>query len=243
MPDTRKESTSRTLEHGLDVLLCFLKDNRELSLTEIAKAVNRNTTSTYRLIQTLTEKGFLARNPENRKYSPGMTLKLLGDLVDDRRDLVLTAHPHLVRLHAEFNENVTIYIYHNFKRLCLDRIESTQPIHQSVREGDELPLTRGAGGTALLAYLPSKVQTAVMRSDPGVPRETLEDIRTRGYAVSYNEKGLGSTGIGVPIFDRNGNVLASLNISGPVNRMTVDIVQRCIPAMLRASQAITAELP
>ena len=80
----KSEATSRTLEHGLDVLMCFLKDHRELSLTEIARTVGRNTTSTYRLIQTLAEKGFLSRNPENRKYFPGMTVKMLGELVDDK---------------------------------------------------------------------------------------------------------------------------------------------------------------
>ena len=72
------EPASKTLEHGLDVLLCFLGEKRELSLTEIAAIVGRNTTSTYRLAQTLTEKGFLSKNPQNKKYSPGMTLKKLG---------------------------------------------------------------------------------------------------------------------------------------------------------------------
>ena len=48
------EPASKTLEHGLDVLLCFLGERRELSLTEIAAIVGRNTTSTYRLAQTLT---------------------------------------------------------------------------------------------------------------------------------------------------------------------------------------------
>jgi len=33
------EPASKTLEHGLDVLLCFLGERRELSLTEIAAIV------------------------------------------------------------------------------------------------------------------------------------------------------------------------------------------------------------
>ena len=115
----KSEAMSRTLEHGLDVLMCFLKDHRELSLTEIARTVGLNTTSTYRLIQTLAEKGFLSRNPENRKYFPGMTVKMLGELVDDKEELRLAAHPYLVKAHREFNENVSVYIYHNFKLRCV----------------------------------------------------------------------------------------------------------------------------
>lgn len=240
--NVRSESSSRTLEHGLDVLLCFLEDTRELSLTDIARTVGRNTTSTYRLVQTLTDKGFLSRNPQNRKYFPGMALKLLGDLADNRRDLVLTARPYITRIHEEFNENVTVFIYHNFKRVCLDRIESTHPIHQGVKVGDELSLTHGAGGTALLAFLPTKVRHAVMKSDPGVSDEVLDGIRERGYAVSYNESGLGSTGVGAPIFDKNGNIVAALNLSGPVNRMTEDIVEKSVRTITEAAKKITEEL-
>ena len=66
----KSEATSRTLEHGLDVLMCFLKDHRELSLTEIARTVGRNTTSTYRLIQTLAEKGSCRGIPRTASIFP-----------------------------------------------------------------------------------------------------------------------------------------------------------------------------
>ena len=238
----KSEATSRTLEHGLDVLMCFLKDHRELSLTEIARTVGRNTTSTYRLIQTLAEKGFLSRNPENRKYFPGMTVKMLGELVDDKEELRLAAHPYLVKAHREFNENVSVYIYHNFKRLCIDRIESTHPLRQTVLVGEELPLTLGGGGTALLAFLPPKVQAAVMKSEPGISPEKLREIREKGYAVSYDEMGQGSVGIGVPIFDKHGQVLAALNLSGPTNRLTGDVVTRGVARLREIAAQVTAEL-
>ena len=80
-------------------------------------------------------------------------------------------------LHREFNENVSLYVYHNFKRLCLDRIESTHPLHQTVLIGEELPRTLGGGGTALLAFLPARVQTAVMRSEEGCTPQKLAEIR------------------------------------------------------------------
>jgi DNA-binding IclR family transcriptional regulator len=242
MTITSGEAASKTLEHGLDVLLCFLEHQRELSLTEIAQLVGRNTTSTYRLAQTLSEKGFLKKDPISKKYSPGMTLRLLGDLVDGRDELVLTVHPYLVELHREFNENVSLYVYHNFKRLCLDRIESTHPLHQTVLIGEELPLTLGGGGTALLAFLPERVQTAVLKSEEGCTREKLTDIRRRGYAISYDEMGQGSIGLGAPVFGKKGEAIGALNLSGPVARLTDSVVSRGVEALLEASRAITAEL-
>ncbi|MBQ4490262.1 MAG: IclR family transcriptional regulator [Pyramidobacter sp.] len=236
------EPASKTLEHGLDVLLCFLGERRELSLTEIAAIVGRNTTSTYRLAQTLTEKGFLSKNPQNKKYSPGMTLKKLGDLVDGHSDLVLLVHPYLVELHREFNENVSLYVYHNFKRLCLDRIESTHPLHQTVLIGEELPLTLGGGGTALLAFLPPRVQTAVLRSEDGCAPDKLVEIRRRGYAVSYDEMGQGSIGLGTPILDANGVAVGALNLSGPVSRLTDSVVSRGIDSLIDAAKRISEEL-
>lgn len=244
MPNSNSSaaSTSKTLEHGLNVLLCFLNHPHELSLTEIAEILGRNTTSTYRLIQTLTEKGFLTRNPENKKYLPGLALKFLGELVNDHENLVLTAHPYLVRLNQEFNENVTVYVYHNFKRICIDRIESSNPLRESVRIGNELSLSHGAGGTALLAFLPQKLQDSVLRSDPGITPEALENIRLQGYVISRNETNKGISGIGAPIFDKNGNVLAALNMSAPVSRMTEDMIRRGVAAVTLAAREITAEL-
>ena len=234
-------AASKTLEHGLDVLLCFLEHQRDLSLTEIAQFVGRNTTSTYRLAQTLAEKGFLEKDPVTKRYSPGMTLKKLGDLVDDHSDLVLVVHPYLVKLHQEFNENVSLFTYHNFRRLCLDRIESSHPL-RSFTFGHEMRLTVGAGGTALLAFLPERVQTAVIKSEGGCTREKLLDIRRRGYAVSYDEMKEGTIGIGVPILDKNGEALACLNLSGPVARLTDSTVSRGVEALLEAARQIEAEL-
>ena len=241
MTITSGEAASKTLEHGLDVLLCFLEHRRELSLTEIAQLVGRNTTSTYRLAQTLSEKGFLKKDPISKKYSPGMTLRLLGDLVDGQDELVLTAHPYLVELHREFNENVSLFTYHNFRRLCLDRIESSHPL-RSFSFGHEMSLTVGAGGTSLLAFLPERVQTAVIKSEGGCTREKLADIRRRGYAVSYDEMKEGTIGIGVPILDKKGEALACLNISGPIARLTDSVVSRGVEALLEAARAIAAEL-
>lgn len=236
------EPASKTLEHGLNVLLCFLQDKRELSLTEIAQRVGRNTTSTYRLTQTLAEMGFLSKNAENKKYSPGITLKKLGDLVDDHSDLVHTVHPYLAALHREFNENVSLYVYNNFKRLCLDRIESTHPIRQTVLIGEELSLTAGAGGTALLAFLPPRVQTAVLRSDGNCTPQKLAEIRRRGYAVSYNEAGQGAIGLGAPILNPDGIAVGSLNLSGPSSRLTDSVVSRGVESLLEAARGIAVEL-
>lgn len=236
------EPASKTLEHGLNVLLCFLQEKRELSLTEIAQRVGRNTTSTYRLTQTLTDMGFLSKNAENKRYFPGITLKKLGDLVDDHSDLIHIVHPYLVTLHREFNENVSLYVYNNFKRLCLDRIESTHPIRQTVLVGEELSLTAGGGGTALLAFLPPRVQTAVLRSEGRCTPQKLAEIHRRGYAVSYNETGQGAIGLGVPILDASGVAVGSLNLSGPASRLTDSVVSRGVESMLEAARAIAAEL-
>lgn len=243
MEDTENNETpTKTLEHGLDVLLCFLQYKKELSLTEIAQIVNRNTSSTYRLIVTLEKNNFLIKNPENKKYFLGSTIGKLGALVNDNQDLIVTVHPYLVQIHKQFNENVSLYVFQNFKRLCIDRIESTHALRQTVLVGEELTLTRGGGGTALLAWMPPKVRAAVLRSDPGVNEEQLAKIRADGYSVSRDELKHGTIGLGAPIFDRDGNVIAALNMSGPISRMPEDIIRQGIRSLLQATKEINTEL-
>ncbi len=236
------EAASKTLEQGLKVLTCFLQQPGELSLTEIARLLGRNTSSTYRLIVTLEKNDFLRRNPLNKRYSLGSMILRLGQAADGRQDLIAAAHPYLVRINREFNENVTVYVYENYRRLCLDRIESSHPLRQSVEIGQDLSLTRGAGGKALLAWMDPKVRTSVLLSEGGCTEDDLAKIRSDGYSVTYDEIGHGNIGIGAPIFGPDGKITAALNMSGPVPRMTDDVVQRGLEAICQAAAEISQKL-
>jgi len=244
LPNKRTSSdfSAKTLEHGLDVLTCFLRHPGQLSLTEIAHMVGRNTSSTYRLIATLEKHDFLKRDPENKKYSLGFAIRQLGELANDKQYLISIVHPHLVELNAMFNENATLYVCQNYRRLCIDRIESTHPLRQVMSIGTTLSLSRGAGGKVILAWLPETIRNAVYQVDPFSTEEILGKIRIAGYAVTCNESQNGTTGIAAPLFNADGTIAGSLDISGPETRLSEEIIDKAIKAVCKHASKISSIL-
>nr|WP_239527747.1 IclR family transcriptional regulator C-terminal domain-containing protein [Haloferax alexandrinus] len=87
-------------------------------------------------------------------------------------------------------------------------------------------------GKAILAYLPEARRAEIVERH-GLPSGTnrtvsslseLEDsltrVRERGYAIDDEEHLRGIRGIAVPLLDKNGEVKASIGVTGPRDRFT-----------------------
>jgi DNA-binding IclR family transcriptional regulator len=70
----------------------------------------------------------------------------------------------------------------------------------------------------------------------------LQTIRSRGYAVSFGERHTGAAGIGAPVFDGDGKLVAAVGLTGPSSRIDDDCVRRCSPLVVNAAQRISFSL-
>lgn len=241
-PKNNRPIVLGTLEYGLKVLLCFRESQgAELSLTEVSKKIGRSVTNTYRLVYTLEQCGFLRRNPENKKFSLGAIVQILADYAVDNRSLIALAHPFLYKLREKYNENVNLYVYQNFKCLCIDRLESTHAVRETYPIGVERSLLKGSVGKSILAWLPFRVRSTVYATDAEdpPPDEELAAIRDQGFAFSSNETGKGTAGVASPIFDKNGKLLGAINISAPCYRFNDRVLSEWSRDVKEAAAAIS----
>ncbi|NLV75924.1 MAG: IclR family transcriptional regulator, partial [Tissierellia bacterium] len=84
----------------------------------------------------------------------------------------------------------------------------------------------------LLAYKPKDVRDDKLEKieltkytentivDKGKLIKELEEVREKGYAFDNEEREIGVSCIGAPVFDINNNTIASITISGPTARFT-----------------------
>jgi DNA-binding IclR family transcriptional regulator len=79
-------------------------------------------------------------------------------------------------------------------------------------------------------------------TDPRRVRAILADVAAQGYAVTKSENHPEMAGIAAPIFDHNGNAIAACGFAIPALRMDRDLVERCVPLVLRAAGAVSSEL-
>ncbi len=243
---------SQTLMRVVKILDCFTQDQPELGVREIARLVDLSTSSTGRLMCAMKELGILSQNPNTKVYSVGPRVLTWAGVYMATSDIRNIAYPYLQELHDATSETISLYILDGNERVCIERLESTQNIRfVAPRVGRRLPLHAGSAGKVMLAYLPEKQREDLLALDgltrltektivdPGALRTELAKIRQDGYAISKGEWILDASGIAAPIFDRFGEVLAALTISGPSQRFTNEVFDGFIPVVTRVAMHIS----
>jgi DNA-binding IclR family transcriptional regulator len=163
------------------------------------------------------------------------------------------ARPMLEELHRLTQETVNLYVLDGLERVCVDRIESSQRVRVIVQVGERMPLYAGSAGKAILAFAPSTLVERILEkplermtdntiTDPAKLREDLRSIRNHGYATSYSERFTDVLGLAAPVFDATGNVIASLNVAGPLVRFGDAEVAKYAPEVMRLAQEASQSL-
>jgi len=248
MATDQEKGTVRAVERALDILLCFAGTENELGLSDIAKRLGLHKSTVHRLLASLESKGFIRRNPTSEKYRLGWSVLELVSNVYQSDDLSSIVLPEMTRLRDLLGETISLYIRSGNERIRTQAVESNQPVRRVANIGKRLPLFVGASGKILLAYAKEPLEDLV--NDPSWPAdlsqdeflEQLKSIRHQGYAVSIEERELGAAAVAAPIFSRNGDIVAALSVSGPVDRFNEEAVERIATAVKQSAEILTKML-
>ncbi len=226
------QTTTRTVDRALDILLCFGENESGLTLTQISERVGMHKSTVHRLLATLEKKRFVQRL-DDASYRLGLGLVELGFSVLKTNDIHRQALPYMQRLATEYRENVDLGILDDDSVLYLQVIESTQRVKIASAPGQRLPIHCTATGKVFLAYLPEKQMQTILKSVhrkyPECTATTLAEIQTqlklirgRGFAISEQEYEEGINAVAAPILDANQFPVAAMAIVGPAFRLSAE---------------------
>jgi DNA-binding IclR family transcriptional regulator len=223
--------TVRAVERALDILLCFT-DSSDLSLTEISSRVQLHKSTVHRLLASLEGKGFLLRDAATEKYRLGFRLWELSANLSQSDDPGLILLPELERLRDQLGETISLYVRDGYERVRIQAVQSNHAIRRVAPVGARMPLQVGASSKVLVAFAEPAVQETLLASadwPTGLEREAylqqLSDTRRLGYATSVEEREPGAAAVSAPILTRGGRLVAALAVSGPANRLTLEVMQ------------------
>lgn len=237
-----------SLQKGLDILCSFDFDRDALSAQAISERLEIPLSTTYRYIQTLEEKGFLARDPDSRKYKLGLMLLQVGNIVASQMRFVDLIMPHMKSLSSLSGETVLLTVLRGWESVCIEKIEAPRLIKLSLETGSSLALHAGASSKILLAYqkdsfIDSMLQKTVLTrftdntiTDPIALKKELETIREKGFAFSDHEVDLGVRAISAPVFDHKARLVAGLTVAGPSERMRNKNIPQLVQAVKESAQ-------
>ncbi|MDX1620734.1 MAG: IclR family transcriptional regulator [Nitriliruptorales bacterium] len=228
---SKKRSTgSRTLARGLSLLQALGEEQDGATVSGLSEATDLDRAVLYRLLDTLTDEGFVTRDPETRKYRLGLSMLELGVRAAQGLEVRRLAGAALRSLSEDTNETACLAVRDREDLVVVEVIEPGDRFVQvNYRVGFRHPLGVAAHGQALLAFLPE-----------GAGNADLQPVRQRGVAYTRDELEQGASGVAAPVFDHTGRAVAAVGIVAPTARLPDP--ENVALRVLRAAREISERL-
>ena len=216
------------VERALAILDAFTEQDRSLTLAQVATRTGFYKSTILRLAASLEKKGYLIRLADGA-WRLGAAAARLGAVYQAAFDLGDIVEPVLQQVVAETGETAAFHVRDGKVRISLYRVESPQRIRDHVRQGEHLPLDRGAGGKVLLAFTGGK-------------GEESEQIRRDKLCVSRGDRIADLGGISAPVFSDGLKLVGALTVSLPLSRFDEAAVKKHRSVVLTHAAALTRTL-
>lgn len=258
MTQTRRKKSDyiiQSVDHALDVLEAFHGEEDELGITELSRRLKLHKNNIFRILATLTNRGYMEQNRINDNYRLGLKTLELGQTYIRHAGLLTVARPIMEELGAQINENVYIGILKGKFAFYLDVVESNHTVRVLSRVGCRVPTYCSAIGKVQLAYESMEIVMEILNrkelksytpntiTDRDRILDHLELIKELGYAIDDEEWDEGVRCVGAPVYDYTRKVVAALSISAPSVRLSINKVKKdYVPLLKRASAKISNQL-
>lgn len=212
--------------------------NEPCGLAELCSRTGLPRATAHRLAVGLEVHRLLRRGSDGR-WRPGAALaELAGGAVDP---LLEAATVVLPKLRDVTGESVQLYRRDGMQRLCIASAEPPSGLRDTVPVGTALSMTAGSGAKVLAAWSDPATQRAVL-AEAVYGERTLMEVRRRGWAQSVAERESGVASVSAPVRDTQGNVVAAISVSGPIDRMGRRPGARWAADLLAAAEALQNRL-
>jgi DNA-binding IclR family transcriptional regulator len=199
----------------------------------LAAEMGLSVATAHRILSVLAEEGLLTHDPYSKLYHLGMELFVLGAAAQQFsiRDRL---RPVLDEVARDTEDTVFLLIRSGNDAVCIDRVEGSFPIRTLTLDiGARRPLGIGAGGLALLAYLPDEQVAAVLAANAaryasyagfGVEdiRRAVAETRELGYAPNSGLLRPNVIAVGVPVPDSSGRIAAAISVAAIPERLPAE---------------------
>jgi DNA-binding IclR family transcriptional regulator len=227
----RPPEGSQSIHRAIDLLHAIAKlQGKRSGLSRLAREVQLPNSTSHRILSVLVQRGLITRDPLSKNYHLGVELFSLGTEAQQFtiKDLL---RPALERIAHESQDSVYLFVRSGNDGLCIDKIDGTYPIRiYDVGIGDRRVLGFGSGCLALLAFLPEdQIETIISSNKVKYHqhfhltakkiRLLVKKSRELTYALSEDVVIEGTTGVGLPFFNRIGQVVAAISVGGISRRL------------------------
>ncbi len=214
------------------MLEAFRTDKLDLSLVEIISRTGLNKSAAQRFTHTLHRLDYLKKDLASRRYSLSKKVLESANCFLSMDTLVNRATPHIIDLRRQLDMRVGMGCLHGRNAMYLIPLQSNRAAFRTAHPGFEVPVYCTSTGRALLAFgeydqvkniiasCDRKKYTPFTIIDVDEIMSEIELVRQNGYSITDQELITADINIAAPIFDTQGNAVATVTASGSKSKWT-----------------------
>ena len=226
------------LARGMKILEYLAGRPEGASAVEVAAAMKLPKPSVFRMLLTLADGGYLAKDEELAQYRLSRKLLSLGYAAIDGRGLLERAMDSLRALRDESGESSKIAVLCGNEGIVLDQLPGRNPVTVMVQIGHRFPLHTAAPGKAMVAFLPEaergrilgaieyKRFTATTITSRAALEAELAKVRETGVAYDMGEELEELRCVSAPVLNHVGYPIAAVWIGGTASSIKDEALGR-----------------
>ena len=244
----KRQYSAPALEKGLDILELFASTPEGLTVSEVARRLDRTVSQIFRMILCLQARGYLAQSATDDTYHLTLRLFRIAQEHPPTKRLVTEALPSMHELAQKLRQSCHLGIIDGGHVVILAQVDSPEPTGFYVKIGSKVELMHAATGHVILAHQSEDARARALeewrletkkRSAPPDLERHLAKIRARGFERRASYEVAGVVNVSFPIVNVQGQAIAGLTVPY-VKRLEERLaMQDVVEAVREASRKIS----
>lgn len=244
---------SEALARGLGVINAFNDQRRQMTLSDVARAIDLPRATVRRALATLVALGYLETEGRLFRLTPRILKLAMAYLSSDPVPSIL--QPVCENICREVGASCSVAVLDGDEAVMIARAVPARPASVGLGVGYRLPVFCSALGRVLASAMPDVELEAFLSqlkpvrftrqtvvSKPQIRRLIL-DARKKGYALADREAEIGIRSVAVPLVRFDGKVVAALNIGVQPEQVSAKVmIADYVPLLMKEAAALRERL-
>lgn len=218
----------RQVANVFDLMEYFERRRRPATLAEISDDLGWPRSSTFNLVGTIVEKGYLYEPRPRAGYYPTPRWLAFAQTIAEAEPLPDAVQAAVAEIAERTGETTAVSAMSGVQAMFLHVAESRHSVRYHARVGDRVPLNASSAGRAILAQLSPATRQSLYRKmdferfsdttplNAEIVERELAEAAVRGYHQSSSEYTPDLAGVSLPLVVGARNL--SIVVAGPTSR-------------------------
>ncbi len=250
----RQSGKIQSLARAFAIIEEIARHREGIGLADLSKRVGLHNSTAFHLAKTLVSLGYVRQESETKRYRVGRPLFALAASCLDEIEMMHVATPILEELSRVTGESGHFAVRMGDAVVVIARTAGSGAFQLTERVGVVRPAHCTALGKIILASLSREelerflarveLKPSTDKSITEIPAllRDIESVRANGIAYDEGEFNAEVHCVAVAVRDFTGAAIGAVGISGPIWRMTVDVMQARAEALQAAAERLSHAL-